>query len=167
MWIEFEIPPKGVDDSHNGRCVSKLIFGVKKNGASGRPHQDIESDLSMDLNNRPEDVGDGKDDVLVGNVEEGGLVFIDPVVSLHSATAGTESGFAGEVDLFCKATAQTLIYGMPKADLALKDFANIGNDSVSDTVGIFFDESVPITIGAENIGNRRSGDDFHRPSSQA
>ena len=45
----------------------------------------------MDLDNGPEDVGDGKDDVLVGDIEKCGLIFINPVVGLHGATAGTES----------------------------------------------------------------------------
>ncbi len=125
MWVELEVTPKGVDDGHNCRCVSKLAFGVKKDGTSGRLHQDTESDLSMDLDNGPKDVGDGKNDVLVGDVEECGLVFIDPVVSLHGATARAESGFASEVDLFCKTAALALIYGMPKTDLALQDFRTL------------------------------------------
>ena len=60
-----------------------------------------------------------------------------------------------------------LIYGMAKANFALKDFADIGNDSVSDAIGVFFDESIPVTVGAKNISNRCSSDDFHRPSSQS
>ena len=104
--------------------------------------------------------------MLVGDVEEGGLVFIDPVVSLHRTTAGTESGFAREVNLFFQKAALALKYGMPKADLALKNFANIGDDGLSDAVGVFLDERFPIAIGAKNIGNRCSGNDFHSPSSQ-
>ena len=105
------------------------------------------------MNNGPEDIRNGKDDVLVGDIEEGGLVFVDPGIGLHSATAGTESGFASEVDLLCQQTALALIYGMPKADFALENFANIGKDCVSDALFIFFDESIPVTIGAKNIGD--------------
>ena len=115
--------------------------------------QDVEANFSIGLNNGPEDIRNGKDDVLIGDVEEGGLVLVDPVVSLHSATAGTESGFASEVDQLFHQTALALIYGMAKTDFALEDFANIGNDCVSDALSIFFVESIPITIGAKNIGD--------------
>ena len=29
VWVELEVPSKGVDNSHNGRRVSKLILGMK------------------------------------------------------------------------------------------------------------------------------------------
>ena len=53
--------------------------------------------------------------------------------------------------------------GIAEAFLALKDFANIDKNSDSNTVSVFSNEGIPITIGAENVSNRCSGDNFHRP----
>ena len=58
---------------------------------SGSLRQDIEANFSMDLNNGPEDGGDSKDDVLVGDIKKGSLIFINPVVCLDRATTGTKS----------------------------------------------------------------------------
>ena len=107
----------------------------------------------MDLNNWPEDVGDGKDNVLVGDIEKGSLVFVNPVVSLHSATAGTKPGFASEVNLFCQLTAKALVHRMPETGFALKNFSNIDEDGVTDTPGVFINKSIPVVVGAKNISN--------------
>ena len=153
MWVEFEVTSECVDDGHNGRSVAKLTLGVQKNGAGGCLHQDIEANFSVDLNNWPEYVGDGEDDMLIGDVEKCFLIFINPVIGLDCPAAGAESGFAREVNLLCQLTAKALKRGITKTDFALKNFANIDEDRVTDTLGVFINKSIPVAVGAKNVSN--------------
>jgi hypothetical protein len=139
MRIEFEITSEGMTDGHDGGGIAELIFGVFENREFGGFKEDVEADFAIDLDNGPKDIGDCKDDVLVGDIEEACLVFFDPIVGLKGATSRAESGFTSEVDL-TRITAEALKHGIPKTDFALKDFADIVENGASDSVRVFFYE---------------------------
>lgn len=116
MWIEFKIASKSVNDGHNGGGVAEF-FAMTEDHKLCCLNQDVEAKFTVGLNDDPKDAGNGKDDVLVGDIEKVCLVFFDPVVGLERAATRAKPRFTSEVDVMLLA-AGTLKYGIPETDFA-------------------------------------------------
>jgi len=81
--VELQVSTEGVNDQHDGRSVAKFILGMLENGSQCSLNQDVEAHFSVDLNNGPQKIWNGKDDMLVWYIEEMGLISFNPIIGLN------------------------------------------------------------------------------------
>ena len=98
MGMPRQLSPKSVDDSHHPHTHVLLLFGPLIHTGEDGPDHGIQAMGSVETDDRSQLPGDGKDQVVIRNVEQLIQYTVGPAVRRMLPTAWAEPGFAGVRD---------------------------------------------------------------------
>lgn len=128
VGIPFEIAAEGVEDREDARPVSALL-GEGEQGVVQGLEEGVECGFAVELNPVPQFAGQGKDEVLIGHIQEFRQGLLDPAIGGGLAAGGTEAGFAGVGNAAGEGTLGAAVFFVAPACAAQQHSADVPDDA--------------------------------------